>query len=164
MKLKEFKNTDIFIVGTELVDENDKFYSDVLITDDEHTFVITVDNEIKHRLTSDGFISILTKEEFKKQKYHISEELIDKDFIYLPNFTGTIGVKVVFIMNKPTPNIHITDLDLNTYLMHQSNFDKYFNDKNYYDVEYCITLPTNTNIEYIECDDEEEIINYIDEK
>lgn len=145
MKLKEFKTpTDVVIIPGSLF--NGKvWYGDAMITDGEHDFVVTVNNEIMHRLTSNGYINVISKQTFDENRTHISEELIDGEFLYLPNFQGEIGIKVVFVMSGKD-NIHIEKLDLDEYLMHQEDFALFFDDKDFKKVEYCITLPKGTEI------------------
>jgi hypothetical protein len=145
MILKKFDTpTDVFIIPGDIY-ENDNWTGDVLITDDEHDFVVTVNNKIAHRLTSNGFINVMTREDFEKNKSYFEEgdSLIDGEFLMLPGFIGEIGVKVVFLM-EGEPNIHIEDLDLNEYLMHQEGFSEY-HDKSK-GVEYCITIPDGAEI------------------
>lgn len=143
MILKKFDQpTDVFIVPS-FVYKDGQYTGDALITDDEHDFVITMDNRIQHRLTSNGFVSVLSKEEFLNNIDSFSEELIDGDFIMLPNFQGEVGVKVVFIL-EGEQNIHIDELDLDEYLMHQEGFSEYHDRDNHKSTEYCITVPKGT--------------------
>jgi len=148
MLLKKFEKEDVFIIPCD-VHENDDWTGDFMITDGEHDFVVTIDNAIKHRLTSNGFVNVMTRDEFNKHKDYFAEEgLIDNDFLMLPDFTGEIGVKVVFLMHGEK-NLHIDELDLDEYLMHQEGFScegGYFDKENCKGAEYCLTLPYGTEI------------------
>lgn len=146
MLLKKFEEpTDIFIVGCCLYDGRD-WTGDVLIQDDENQFVITINNYIEKRLTCDGFINVITREEFVKYKDHFSESMIDyDDFVVIKDFVGEVGVKVVAIMNGKE-NVHIEELDLDEYLADQEALKEARKDEAYKNTEYCITLPTGTEM------------------
>lgn len=73
MILKKFDTpTDVFIMPGDIC-EDGNWTGDVLITDDENDFIVTVNNKIVHRLTSNGFINVMTKEEFEKNRSHFEQ-------------------------------------------------------------------------------------------
>jgi hypothetical protein len=125
------EKTTLVILG----DYNDDS-SDFSITDDETGFGVYIgDKEHSTSYESDGFVSILTLDEFKNWRTKIEkegndiEDVLGSSFL-IPDFKGTIGVVA------KTNNEFTTDFDLDDYICHQVD--------NCYDVY--LTLPEGTTI------------------
>lgn len=126
------KETTLVVVG----DYNDDS-SDFSITDDETGFGVYIgDKEHITSYESDGFVSILTLDEFKIWRTKIEDNGNDMDDILgssflIPDFKGTIGVTA-----KTSNNEFTNDFDIDDYICHQVD--------NCYDVY--LTLPEGTTI------------------
>jgi hypothetical protein len=126
------KETTLVIVG----DYNDDS-SDFSITDDETEFGVYIgDKEHSTSYESDGFVSILTLDEFKNWRKKIEnngnhmDDILGSSFL-IPDFKGTIGVTA-----KTSNNEFTTDFYIEDYICHQVD--------NCYDVY--LTLPEGTTI------------------
>lgn len=147
MILKKYSvPTDIFIVGV-AIEREDEWTYDFSITDDESYFTVIQDNKIKYYNCCDGSVSILNKDEFYKFRDSFSEDLIDLDFLYISNFSGEIGVKVVHKM-KDKDNVHIETFDINKELMYIDSEESKSaeHDKDYDGSLYCISFPVDVDI------------------
>jgi len=98
------EKTTLVILG----DYNDDS-SDFSITDDETGFGVYIgDKEHSTSYESDGFVSILTLDEFKNWRTKIEkegndiEDVLGSSFL-IPDFKGTIG-----LLQKPTMNLQLT--------------------------------------------------------
>lgn len=140
------KPTDLFIVGSYIV-KDDENYGDFIITDGEDYFETMINNVCVQSTCSDGFVNILTREEFNEHKEMLVENLIDQDFIFVPNFVGEIKLQVAFYFDENGPERKVfEDLDLDEYLMHQDGFHELYNHDNHYSTQFEIVLPDNTKI------------------
>lgn len=122
----------IFIIPHSIeIDEYEWHQYDFSITDDECSFNI-VNNNNNIYATSDGFVIILTQEEFLKYKDQLmNTEYRDFCYIfYIPNFKGEMEVGVV---NSDK------DFALNDYILHQFNY----NDE---DIDVTLRIPDGLDI------------------
>lgn len=125
------EETTLVVMGT--IDHNDN--RDVEITDDYTGFEVYVGNKkMKGGYESDGFISIMTLQEFAKWQKQYPDAMSDGggvDSFLLPNFKGTIGVTAM------VDGEFTNDFDLSDYIQHQDGMDE---------AEVFLTLPEGTEI------------------
>lgn len=128
---------DLIIVGM-TVGDSEEFS----ITDDYSGFDINIGDKKKFGIESDGFVSIVTVQEFldfKKNDEDAYEAIIDGacGAVLLQNFSGEIRVGVKDKNGNPAmrPLKTTYDFDLNDYILHQ--FDEYVN--------VIVDLPAGTN-------------------
>jgi hypothetical protein len=111
--------TDIVIYGN-YDDIGTKFQ----ITDDESVFDLNIGGK-KISLSSTGFGSVVTLEEYKNLYSQKGEEMAEYNIVegvVIPNFQGTIGIAAINGEGKIT-----SDIDLDNYIEHQSPLDEYYN-------------------------------------
>jgi hypothetical protein len=121
------KPTDIVIYGN-----SDDIGEEFQITDDESSFYLYVDGKKKMSLSSFGFGSVVTLDEYKKLYSKNGTEMADwgiVEGVIIPNFQGTIGIGAF------DGKSILGDFDLNDYIQHQ--FD---------DCEVIINIPGNHKI------------------
>jgi len=121
------KPTDIVIYGN-----SDDIGEEFQITDDESSFYLYVDGKKKMSLSSFGFGSVVTLDEYKKLYSKNGTEMSDwgiVEGVIIPNFQGTIGIGAF------DGKSILGDFDLNDYIQHQ--FD---------DCEVIINIPGNHKI------------------
>jgi hypothetical protein len=110
--------TDIVIYGN-----YDDIGTQFQITDDESGFVLQIGDK-KVSLSSTGFGSVVTLEEYKNLYSQKGEEMSEYsivDGIVIPNFQGTIGIAAENEEGKI-----ISDIDLDDYIQHQAPEDEYY--------------------------------------
>jgi hypothetical protein len=122
LNLKTYKEpTTLIVIGS--LDHNEN--SDFSITDDFHNFGVRIGgNDVKKRYgyESDGFVSIMTIDEFKqfkKKNNWINEDGGGCDSFILPNFIGDIEVGV-----KLEDGSYTTEFDFSDYITHQECFNE----------------------------------------
>jgi len=111
--------TDIVIYGN-----YDDIGTQFQITDDESGFVLQIGDK-KVSLSSTGFGSVVTLEEYKNLYSQKGEEMSEYsivDGIVIPNFQGTIGIAAENEEGKI-----ISDIDLSDYIEHQAPENEYYN-------------------------------------
>lgn len=121
------KPTDIVIYGN-----SDDIGEEFQITDDESSFYLYVDGKKKMSLSSFGFGSVVTLDEYKKLYSKNGTEMADwgiVEGVIIPNFQGTIGIGAF------DGKSILGDFDLNDYIQHQ--FD---------DCEVIINIPGSHKI------------------
>jgi len=114
--------TTLIVIGT--LDHNEN--SDFSITDDYNNFNVRIGGvetkaKRKYGYESDGFVSIMTLDEFKqfKQKNPLLEEDGGGcDSFIIPNFVGDIEVGV-----KLSDDTYSTDFNFSDYILHQNCFN-----------------------------------------
>ena len=127
--------TDLVVVGSSYAG------NDFSLTDDYSAFEVIVGNkEHKGYYESDGFVSIMTLEQFKEFQDRIIEDCGELenngcDSFFLPKFKGTIGVTA-----KLDEKVFTDEFDINDYITHQFDNDKV--DR----VDVFMTLPEGTVI------------------
>lgn len=122
------KPTDIVIYGN-----SDDIGEEFQITDDESSFYLYVDGKKKMSLSSFGFGSVVTLDEYKKLYSKNGTEMADwgiVEGVIIPNFQGTIGIGAF------DGKSILGDFDLNDYIQHQ--FDDF--------CEVIINIPGNHKI------------------
>ena len=130
--------TDLVVVGSSYADNDGNDFS---LTDDYSAFEVIVGNkEHKGYYESDGFVSIMTLEQFKEFQDRIIEDCGELenngcDSFFLPKFKGTIGVTA-----KLDEKVFTDEFDITDYIMHQFDNDKV--DR----VDVFMTLPEGTVI------------------
>ena len=124
--------TTLVILGDEYDNRND-----FSLTDDFSSYEILIGNKVvDESFDNNGFVTILTIEEFENYCLCRKKEDPDFDFIYaidvvlLPNFVGTIG------LTAKVDGEFTNDFNTGDYIHHQYDFSK--------DVNVYITLPENT--------------------
>lgn len=160
---KEFKNQDIYIVGSTYQTNRD-WERDVEITDDETNFVV------KHGINligmcSDGYISILSEKDFRENLESLTESAIDGDVILVKNFTGLISIGICDEKGNDVDG----EINIDDYIHHQKIFreiiDKF--PRNSFGV--CVYVDAEYSIKEFNIEDAEEILtarnrdNQIDE-
>lgn len=137
-KLKTYDEpTNLIVLGT----DNDIQYGncDFKITDDESSFGVCIDSEFKKNFDSDGFVSILTIDEYEKwlEDEENKESYLDPfcpfDAFLIPNFIGDIEIGV-----KLSDGSYDTNFDIDDYICHQYD--------DIYVEGICINLPKDTEI------------------
>lgn len=127
--------TDLVVVGSSYAG------NDFSLTDDYSAFEVIVGNkEHKGYYESDGFVSIMTLEQFKEFQDRIIEDCGELenngcDSFFLPKFKGTIGVTA-----KLDEKVFTDEFDITDYITHQFDNDKV--DR----VDVFMTLPEGTVI------------------
>lgn len=130
--------TDLVVVGSSYADNDGNDFS---LTDDYSAFEVIVGNkEHKGYYESDGFVSIMTLEQFKEFQDRIIEDCGELenngcDSFFLPKFKGTIGVTA-----KLDEKVFTDEFDITDYITHQFDNDKV--DR----VDVFMTLPEGTVI------------------
>lgn len=111
--LSEFDTpTDIVILG-DYQDIGTKFE----ITDDETSFEIYQDGKSVAYLSSTGFASVMTLEDYKKLQEEKGEEMAEwgiVEGVVIPKFVGSIGIAGI-----DYDGVYHTDIDLGDYIQHQ---------------------------------------------
>ena len=127
--------TDLVVVGSSYAG------NDFSLTDDYSAFEVIVGNKVhKGYYESDGFVSIMTLEQFKEFQDRIIEDCGELenngcDSFFLPKFKGTIGVTA-----KLDEKVFTDEFDITDYITHQFDNDKV------YRVDVFMTLPEGTVI------------------
>ncbi len=124
------EETTLVVMGT--MDHNE--LHDVEITDDYTGFGVYVGGKRMKDYESDGFISIMTLDNFKKWQASYPEFLTDGggvDSFLLPNFKGTIGITAM------VDDYFTNQFDLSDFILHQDGMDE---------AEVFLTLPEGTEI------------------
>lgn len=121
IKLKSYTEpTTLIVMGTLDHNENSEFS----ITDDFSNFNVRiggVETKRKYGYESDGFVSIMTLDEFKQFKQKnpwLEEDGGGCDSFIIPNFVGDIEVGV-----KLSDDVYSTDFDFSDYILHQDCFN-----------------------------------------
>jgi hypothetical protein len=121
----EFKKLVTFDTPTDIViyGNYDDTGTEFMITDDETSFDLYINGEEKMTLSSTGFGSVMTLDEYKNLYSKKGEEMSEYGIVegvVVPNFQGTIGIAA---MNDDGDIV--TDFDLSDYIEHQGSNDDY---------------------------------------
>lgn len=130
--------TDVIIVGHHMMRNND-YWGDFLITDDYHSISVYADKKC-HRLETDGFVNIITKDEFYEHAQDFEE--VSEKFFLLPNFKGDITLTTLIDKGDVKLNEIMTEFDLDKYLHDQRPED--WEDHMFIDTK--LHLPEGTEI------------------
>jgi hypothetical protein len=122
----QFKELVTFDTPTDIVifahiDDDCDTITDFMVTDDETGFDLYVDGKKKMTLSSSGFGSVMTLNEYKKLYSKKGEEMAEfaiVDGVVVPGFVGKIEIGAKLEDGSLT-----TDFDISDYIQHQ--FDDY---------------------------------------
>ena len=106
---------DIIIIGN-YIKKNNEYWGDFLITDDYQSIGVYVGTKW-YNLETDGFVNILTRDEFDKQRGDFEE--VHEKFFLLPNFKGDITLATLIDKDGQGENTVVTEFDLDKYLHDQ---------------------------------------------
>ena len=137
----EFKKLVTFDTPTDIViyGNYDDVGTEFMITDDETAFDLYINGEEKMTLSSTGFGSVMTLDEYKKLYSKKGEEMSEYGIVegvVVPNFQGTIGIAA---MNEDDDIV--IDFDLTDYIEHQIKEGKYYSYRN-----VIINIPENYQV------------------
>jgi hypothetical protein len=135
----QFKELVTFDTPTDIVifahiDDDCDTITDFMVTDDETGFDLYVDGKKKMTLSSSGFGSVMTLNEYKKLYSKKGEEMAEfaiVDGVVVPGFVGKIEIGAKLEDGSLT-----TDFDISDYIQHQ--FDDY--------CEVIVNITENPNV------------------